>query len=117
MRYMMLIYSDEKARAAVPEAATRDIISAYQAYTQALQGAGVLVAGDRLADSHTASTISLRDGKRLVLDGPYADTKEQLGGYYIIEAKDLDAALGWASRCPGATHGIVEVRPLWQMTS
>ncbi len=117
MQYMLLIYGDQKARAALPKAAMGEVIAAYEAYTTALQAAGALVAGSRLADSDSASTVRVRDGKSQVLDGPYAETKEQLGGYYLVEAKDLDAALDWASRCPGAAHGAVEVRPLWQMTS
>jgi len=117
MQYMLLIYSDEKAQASVPAGAMEERLAAYQAYTKALQTSGVLVAGDRLANGTSASTLRLRDGRRQVLDGPYAETKEQLGGYYLIEAKDLDAALDWAARCPGATYGTVEVRPLWRPTS
>src|SRR5262245_32593064 len=117
MQYMLLIYGDQKARAALPAAAMGEVVAAYEAYTKALQGSGALVAANRLADGDSASTLRLRDGKRQVLDGPYAETKEQLGGYYLIEAKDLDAALDWAARCPGAAHGAVEVRPLWQMTN
>ena len=77
--------------------------------------AGVLHGGNRLQPTATATTVRLADGKTQVLDGPYADTKEQLGGYYLIEAPDLDAALAWAARCPRAGHGIVEVRPVWAM--
>ena len=117
MQYMLLIYGDQKARVALPAAAIGEAVAAYEAYTRALQGSGALVAANRLADTDSASTVRLRDGKRQVLDGPYAETKEQLGGYYLIEAKDLDAALDWAARCPGAAHGAVEVRPLWQMTN
>jgi hypothetical protein len=114
---MVLIYGDEKAWAARSRAAMGEVVAAYEAYTKALQAAGALVSANRLADSGSASTLRMRDGKRQVLDGPYAETKEQLGGYYLIEAKDLDAALDWAARCPGAVHGSVEVRPLWQMTT
>ena len=117
MQYMLLIYSDEKAQASVPASAMEERFAAYQAYTKALQTSGVLVAGDRLANVTSASTLRLRDGRRQVLDGPYAETKEQLGGYYLIEAKDLDAALEWAARCPAATYGTVEVRPLWRPAS
>ena len=117
MNYTLLIYGDEKERARLSEAAMRERVAAYQAYTSALQAAGVLVASQRLADTHTASTVRVQNGKSQVLDGPYAETKEQLGGFYLIEAEDLDSALEWAARCPGATHGAIEVRPLWQMTS
>ena len=74
-----------------------------------------MVSGDRLRPSSAATTVRSTNGKTQVLDGPYAETKEQLGGYYVIEAPDLDAALSWAQRCPGATHGVVEVRPIWAM--
>jgi len=116
MKYMLLIYGDEKATAQVPEAGMGERLAAFQAYTRVLQEAGALVAGGRLAFSGTASTVRVRSRKSQVLDGPYAETKEQLGGYYVIEARDLDAALDWASRCPGAAHGAVEVRPFWPAT-
>ena len=90
-------------------------MAAYKAYTEALRNAGVLRAADRLKPSSTATTVRITDGKSQVLDGPYADTKEQLGGYYLIDVPDLDAAISWASRCPGASHGLVEVRPVWGM--
>jgi hypothetical protein len=111
MKYMLLIYTDE---AATP-ASTEPVSPAYVAYTQAMQKAGVLVAGDRLAPSGSATTVRNRDGKSKVLDGPYAETKEQLAGYYMIEAADLDAAITWATRCPGADRGAIEVRPLYAM--
>ena len=117
MQYMLLIYGDEKAAAEVPKADVNKMLPAYEAYTRALQGAGALVAGSRLQTTHSASTIRVRDGKSQVLDGPYAETKEQLGGYYLIEAETLDAAIEWAARCPGAANGAIEVRPLWQMTA
>ena len=117
MQYMLLIYSDEKAAAAMSKADVNKMLPAYEAYTKALHGAGALLAGDRLRPVDSASTVRVRDGKTQVLDGPYAETKEQLGGYYIVEAKDLDAAIDWAARCPGAAHGAVEVRPLWRMTA
>jgi hypothetical protein len=87
----------------MPRGDVNKMLPAYEAYTRALQGAGVLVAGSRLQTTDSASTIRVRDGKSQVLDGPYAETKEQLGGYYLIEAETLDAA--------------IEVRPLWQMTA
>jgi len=91
------------------------MMAAYGAYTQAIKGAGVLVAADRLKPSTSASTVRVADGKTKVLDGPYAETKEQLAGYYLIEVPDLDAALSWAARCPGANYGAIEVRPIWAM--
>jgi hypothetical protein len=84
------------------------------AYTEALRNAGVLRGQNRLQPSTAATTVRVVEGKSRVLDGPYADTKEQLGGYFLIEVPDLDAAISWAARCPGASHGVVEVRPIWQ---
>jgi hypothetical protein len=83
------------------------------AYTEAMQNAGVLVGGERLRPTSAATTITGANGKTKVLNGPYAETKEQLGGYYMIDVPDLDAALSWASRCPGTADGSVEVRPIW----
>jgi hypothetical protein len=115
MKYMLLIYSNETAMASVPEAATKEIIAAYMAYSQAMVDAGVMVAGDRLRPVSAATTVRTTNGKTQVLDGPYAETKEQLGGYFLIEAADLDAALSWAERCPGSQYGAIEVRPIWAM--
>lgn len=86
--------------------------SAWGAYTQALIDAGVMRGGNALKPSFTASTVRVRDGQRDVQDGPYADTKEQLGGYFLIEVPDLDEALAWAARNPAASTGAVEVRPV-----
>jgi hypothetical protein len=115
MKYVLLIYGNETAMTSAPEAATKEMLAAYGAYSQAMAEAGVMVSGERLRPSSAATTVRTTNGKTQVLDGPYAETKEQLGGYYVIEAPDLDAALSWAERCPGATHGIVEVRPIWAM--
>jgi hypothetical protein len=115
MKYMILIYSDEKAFAAVPDAQRKERFGAYTAYTKALREAGVMVDGSRLEGANAATTIRLQNGRRQVQDGPIADTKEQLGGYYIIEAPNADAALDWAARCPGASYGAVELRPLAAM--
>lgn len=115
MKYMLLIYSSEAGEEAMSEADMGQMMEAYGAYTAALQQAGVLLGGERLQPTASATTVRMADGKTSVLNGPYAETREQLGGYYLIEAPDLDAALLWASRCPGASHGSVEVRPLWEM--
>jgi hypothetical protein len=85
------------------------------AYTEAAKSAGVLVGSNRLRPTNTATTVRVADGKTQVLNGPYAETKEQLGGYYLIDVPDLDAALSWAARCPGAEYGSIEVRPIWAM--
>lgn len=114
MRYMLLIYVNEAAAQADLEK-VKAVSPAYVAYTNAMQEAGILLGGQRLQPTASATTVRSRSGKTEVLEGPYAETREQLGGYYMIEAPDLDAAIGWASRCPGAEHGTIEVRPLWEM--
>ena len=109
MKYMFMIYADEKA------VADRAQMAAYGAYTEAMSMAGIIRGGDRLEASSTATTVRVAGGKSQVLNGPYAETKEQLAGYYLVEVADLDAALTWAARCPGASHGAIEVRPLGAM--
>ena len=111
MQYLLLIYGNEAGMQSATKADVEQMMAAYGAYTQAIKGAGVLVAADRLKPSTSASTVRVADGKTKVLDGPYAETKEQLAGYYLIEVPDLDAALSWAARCPGANYGAIEVRP------
>jgi hypothetical protein len=113
MHYLLLIYGNEAAMAAAPKAAAAQMSAAYGAYTEAMKKAGVLVGGERLRPTSTATAVRVAGGKTNVLDGPYADTKEQLGGYYMIEVPDMDAAISWASRCPGASTGTMEVRPVW----
>jgi hypothetical protein len=115
MQYMLMIYGNEAGMQSASKADAERMLAAYGAYTQAIKSAGVLVASGRLRPSTAASTVRVADGKTKVLDGPYAETKEQLGGYYLIEVPDLDAALSWAARCPGASHGTIEVRPIWTM--
>ena len=115
MQYMLLIHSEENGWAKLTKAEQEQGLAAYTAYGQALKAAGAYVSADRLQGASTASTVRVKDGKTKVLNGPYAESKEQLGGYYMIEAKDLDAALAWAAKCPGAHHGVVEVRPTWPM--
>ncbi|MEJ1969638.1 MAG: YciI family protein [Rhizomicrobium sp.] len=115
MQYMLLIYADEAGQAGRSQAEIGQTIAAYGAYTEALKKAGALVSADRLKSVATATSVRVADGKTQVLDGPYAESKEQLGGYYLIEAPDLDAAIAWAARCPGASQGTMEVRPVWQM--
>ena len=88
-------------------------MAAYTAYAEALAEAGAMRAGNRLAPAATAHTVRVAGGAPQVLDGPYAETREQLGGYFVIEVADMAEALRWAARCPGAAHGVVEVRPLF----
>ncbi|MGA7413562.1 MAG: YciI family protein [Bryobacteraceae bacterium] len=108
--------SDETAWPKLTKAEQEQGVAAYVAYGEALKQAGVLKGSNRLQPSTTATTVRLSNGKPQVLDGPFADSKEQVGGYYLIDAADLDAALSWAARCPGAGHGVVEVRPIWGMS-
>jgi hypothetical protein len=117
MKYMLMIYTDENGAAAADDATRTKMSATYAAYTEAMKKAGIWLGGDRLRPTATATTVRVRDGKQQVIDGPYADTKEQLGGYYMIEAPDMDAALSWAARCPATSHGTVEVRPLWEMSA
>ncbi|MES2941180.1 MAG: YciI family protein [Pseudomonadota bacterium] len=115
MEYMLLIHVDPAGLQAMRDAERSTALAAYGAYTEALKGAGVWRAGDRLRNADTATTVRVREGKTEVLNGPFIETREQLGGYYLIDAPDLDTALSWAARCPAASHGAVEVRPLWPM--
>jgi hypothetical protein len=115
MKYMLLIYGDEEKTRAIPKDDTNKMLPAYIAYTEALKKAGILVGSDRLQFTSTATTVRIREGKTNVVNGPYAEAKEQLAGYYLIDVPDMDSALSWASRCPGAGFGAVEVRPVWVM--
>lgn len=115
MQYLLMLYSDESAWSRMSPAEQAQGVAAYRAYTEALKTAGVWVGSNRLQGVATATTVRVSGDKSQVLDGPYVDSKEQLGGYYLIDAPDLDAALGWAARCPGASHGTIEVRPVWAM--
>lgn len=110
MRYMMLIHNDDEALANAP----RDQLWAeYAAFNEALAKAGAgFTPGERLDSAASATTVRVRDGRSEVLDGPYADTKEQLAGYFMIDVPDLDEAIAWARRCPGSKYGSIEIRPL-----
>jgi hypothetical protein len=112
MQFALLIYESPEAFAARKSDGTDPYTGAWRAYHKALVEAGVFVGGDPLEVPETGTTIRIKEGKRGVQDGPYADTKEQLGGFTILELPSLDAALGWAARCPAASYGAVEVRPL-----
>ncbi len=114
MEYLLMLYSNESGWAKMSPAEQTQGMAAYTAYTEALRKADVLRGSNRLGPSSAATTVRVTNEKSQVLDGPYADSKEQLAGYYLIDVPDLDAAIGWASRCPGASHGLVEVRPVWR---
>jgi hypothetical protein len=117
MQYLLMVYVNEAGWPKLSKAEQEQGIAAYGAYTEALNKAGVLKGSNRLQPTSAATTVRLANGKPQVLDGPYVDSKEQIGGYYLIDVADLDAAISWASRCPGASHGVVEVRPVWSMSS
>lgn len=112
MQYMLLIYSREADEAELDEAA---VLAEYGTFTQGIVQSGAFKAADRLKPVSTATTVRVRDGKALVTDGPFAETREQLGGYYLVEARDLDEANAIAARIPTARYGSVEVRPVWAM--
>ena len=114
-QYLCLIYANEKDTAARDEGWQKENMQAYMKFTGELQEAGAMVSGDPLEATSTATTVRVREGKTLTTDGPFAETKEQLGGYYLIEAKDLDEATAWAAKIPASWHGSVEVRPVMQM--
>lgn len=111
MRYMILIYSKEAEWDALSPEQLQTEMGAYMAYTDALKAAGKFVDGDQLHPVATAKAVRVRGGKAAVIDGPYVDTKEQLGGFYLIDAVDEADAMDWAEKCPGARHGGVELRP------
>jgi len=116
MQYMLLIYSEEGAFTAMTQEQGQAVIGAFQAFTQALVSAGAMVSADRLQPVANATTVRAPGGAVQIHDGPFAETKEQLGGYYLVEAPDLDAALAWAKQCPAVQYGSVEVRPIFDMS-
>lgn len=111
MQYALLIYTAEPT-AEVPEDLMREEMEAYNAFTQHVARRGALKAGEALHPSSTATTVRVRDGQTIATDGPFAETKEVLGGIYVVEAVDLDEAIGYAAMIPGALHGSIEVRPI-----
>ena len=113
MQYLLLIYSNEKEFAAMGEAATKAMTAEYTTYTESIVKSGHFKGGERLRPVATATTVRIRDGKTLITDGPFAETREQLAGFYLVEAKDLDEANALAARIPGAKVGSIEVRPIW----
>ena len=114
MRYLCLIYFDEQAQANRSAEEMGAIMQAYGKYTEELEGAGAMLAGEALQPTTTATTVQLRSGRTLTTDGPFAETKEQLGGFYMIEARDLDEAIAWAAKIPAAADGSIEVRPIME---
>lgn len=111
MRYALLLNNEEPADGEIPAEAIAAMQEAFGAYGRALEAAGVLVAAEVLASRSATTTVTLRTGDVQVQDGPFAETKEGLAGVFVIDVPDLDAALAWAERCPGAQYGVIEVRP------
>jgi hypothetical protein len=116
MKYILMDYVGEAGWPKLTKAEQEHWLGAYIAYTDAMAKSGVLKNSTGLQPTSTATTVRVVNGKTQVLDGPYADSKEQLGGFHIIDVPDLDAALSWAARCPTALHGVVEVRPVMDGT-
>jgi hypothetical protein len=119
MKYMLLIYDDEKVWPKFSETEQQQYMGEYVRFTQEIQSGGQFVASSRLHPTSAATSVRVRSGKRLVTDGPFAETREQLLGYYVIEAKDLDEAIAIAARIPSARSpiGVIEVRPLMEIPS
>ncbi len=112
MQYMLLIYDDEKQWAEMPEERGRELMGEYFAYTEELRQAGAFIAGDPLQPTSTATTVRVAAGETLTTDGPFAETKEQLGGYYLVDVDSEEEALEWAAKIPSARYGTIEVRPI-----
>jgi hypothetical protein len=112
VQYMLLIYGDQSQWGSMSEEEMGQVMQAYGTFTQELQDSGAMVAGDALQRTDTATTVRVRNDETLTTDGPFAETKEQLGGYYLVNVGSLDEALEWAAKIPGARHGSIEVRPV-----
>ncbi|WDR04271.1 YciI family protein [Devosia algicola] len=116
MKYLLLIHGDESKMNAATVADETGMSPDYHAYNSAMAKAGILVGGERLRPTAEAASVRVNDDGTQVLDGPYAETREQLGGYYMIDVPDIDEAIQWAARCPAARHGTIEVRPIWPIS-
>jgi hypothetical protein len=114
MRYLLLIYGSEDVPDPSPEEQGA-AMAAYNAFTEHIRSKNAYLGGEALEPTATATTVRVRDGQTLTTDGPFAETKEALGGYYLVEAKDLDEAIDFAARIPGAQNGSIEVRPIWEL--
>jgi hypothetical protein len=115
VQYLCLIYEDEREWQKLPQAESEKVIGEYSAYTESIRKSGHYVGGNALQPTQTATTVRVRKGKVSTSDGPFAETKEQLGGYYLLQARDLNEAIQIAARIPGARFGAVEVRPIMEM--
>jgi len=115
MQYLMMLYADESGFAKVPPEQLQKVMADFNAFTNEVKEKNVYVGSNRLRPVASATSVRVRDGKTLTTDGPFAETKEQLGGYYLLDCKDLDEAIEYAAKIPGALWGTVEVRPIWSM--
>jgi hypothetical protein len=115
MQYILMLYVNDAGWPTLTKVEQEQGMAPYIAYTEFLTKAGVLAGFKRLRPSSTATTVRVANGKSQLLDGPYVDSKEQLSGYFIIDVADFEAAISWAARCPAASHGAVEVRPIWSV--
>jgi len=115
MKYLCLIYQDESVPQKLPKAEFEKIHSEYLAFTDEIKKSGRLLANNGLQPTNTATTVRVRNGKVATTDGPFAETKEQLGGYYLVEARDLNEAIQIAAKIPSARFGSIEVRPVWEI--
>ena len=116
MRYLLLIYTEEATDGMVEDTAA-DELEAYDVFTKEVQERGLLEAGEALHPTAAATTVRVRDGQTVTTDGPFAETKEALGGFYLVNARDLDEAIELAAKIPGAKHGSIEVRPIFDFVS
>ena len=114
MRYMLLINTPESHYASLDADQMGELMGAYGTFTEDLQKSGAMLSAERLQPTSTATTVRVRDGKAQAVDGPFAETKEQFGGYYLIEVANLDEAIAWAQKIPSATYGSIEIRPIWE---
>jgi hypothetical protein len=114
MKYLCLIYADETAWEQLPKSDELNMMADYRAFGESIKSSGHLISGFRLQNTPTATTVRVRNGRMSTTDGPFAETKEQLGGFYLIEARDLNDAVQVAGRIPGARMGSIEVRPIWE---
>jgi hypothetical protein len=114
-KFALLIYTDESGQASASQEQMAQVMKEYNEYTEAITAEGINKGGEALQPTATAKSVQVRDGERLVSDGPFAETKEQLGGFYIVECETEDQALGAAARLPGSKWGTVEVRPVWEI--
>jgi hypothetical protein len=115
MRYALLICTEEKAMLEASPDEAQGMSDAYMAFGETMGARGVLQGGERLYPTTDATTVRVRDGEVLTSDGPFAETKEQMGGFYLVDCKDLDEAIEVAAKIPGASLGSIEVRPIWEM--